>query len=69
MSRVALDSVSNPSSTAARILAYMKATELSDVLEASDDASRASKPISTDQPAPKFAAEPVQAYQNKLKFQ
>ena len=68
MSRVALDSVSNPSSTAARILAYMKATELSDVLEASDDASRASKPISTDQPAPKFAAEPVQAYQNKLKY-
>lgn len=66
MSRVALYSVSNPSSTAARILAYMKATELSDVLEAPDDAPRTSEPISTELPVP--TAAPVQAYQNKLKY-
>lgn len=68
MSRVSLESVSNPSSTAARILAYMQATELSDVLEG-PEGQKVSEQPSMEVPAPHFAAETAApTYQSKLKY-
>lgn len=68
MSRITLDSLSNPSSTAARILAYMKATELSDVSEGPGEVQKASDADNEEQSVPNFAADSILAYQNKLKY-